>query len=315
MVHITAILFAFFAFIFFAEPVFAAGASDIVINEVYYDVDDTHGKETTNEWVELYNKTGSPVDLSSWTITDNNSTKTIPASTSPVPSNGLVLITPDSSTWNFWDIDPQVIKVFMPIGNGLSNTGDRLILKDTGGSLIDQLSYGTNIDVWNPALPRIAEGHSLERYPGGVDNDVLVDFVDQETPTPGRLIAEYIPPAQNPSPTPAKSPNPTSTPLKSPSPSPTALPKSPSPSPLKSPTPETSVLGESSQSATPSASPSPLISKQQNPLDAIKNNPKTALILVGSGLILIGLSSAFYLWYSKFLGKSQVKEKEENEDD
>lgn len=130
------------------------------------------------------------------------------------------------------------------------------------------------------------------------------------------LFKEAVAPMPSPSPSPSPNPSPSPSPLKSPSPSPTALPKSPWPSPLKSQAPTPPVLGQSTQSATPSASPSPApTSSPENFLDKIKNNSKTALILVGSGLILIGLSSAFYLWYSKLLGKDKIKNPDDEKDD
>lgn len=116
--------------------------------------------------------------------------------------------------------------------------------------------------------------------------------------------------AAAPPPSPLSSPSPTPSPQKSPSPTPTPI-KSPSPSPLKSPTPEPLVLGESSRSSTVSAnyvSPTP-------PLQVSQNNAKLPIVLAGAGLILIGLSSGFYLWYSKLLGKSQADKQEEDEND
>lgn len=44
-------------------------------------------------------------------------------------------------------------------------------------------------------------------------------------------------------------------------------------------------------------------SKPESFLEKIKNNPKTAIVLIGAGLVLVGLLSAFYVWYSKLLGK------------
>lgn len=263
-------LIAFLLFLFyfsFAKPSFAANLSDVVFNEVYYDVDDAHGKETTpvNEWIELYNKTSSPIDISNWQILDNSSSiKTIPASTPTIPVNGVMLISPDVSTWNYWIIDSTVIKLVMGIGNGLSNTGDKLILKDDLGNEIDKLSYSTNIDVWNPAIPRVDEGHSLERNPGGIDNNTIADFVDQETPTPGKFIAEYQSPSPSPTPTLSPTPKPTSTPI--PTPTPTTKPSNtptktliPTSKPSLTLTPTLSptkilpdsVLGEATKSALP----------------------------------------------------------------
>ncbi|MBI2599090.1 lamin tail domain-containing protein [Candidatus Curtissbacteria bacterium] len=306
MAKLTALVISFLTIFIFAGSVLAASPSDVVINEVYYDVDSSHGSETTNEWIELYNKTSSSIDISNWQVIDNNSTKTVPASTPSIPANGLLIISPDATSWNFWSIESSVIKLVMAIGNGLSNTGDKLTLKDDSGNIIDQLSYGTNIDVWNPALPDVDEGHSLERYPGGVDNNVVADFVDQETPTPGMLIASYQPPSPSPSPSPTPTPSP------SPSPSPSPKPPSPSPSPSKSPSPSPTqkpILGESTFNTNPTPTPKASPSGQEE-----SSKTRFSLILIGSGLILIGFSSAFYMWYSKLLGNGENRSEKQDEE-
>ncbi|MEX2028225.1 MAG: hypothetical protein WD988_01885 [Candidatus Curtissbacteria bacterium] len=106
------------------------------------------------------------------------------------------------------------------------------------------------------------------------------------------------------------SPSPNTDSVKSPSPTP--LP-SPTPSKYPSPSPQKTILGQSTQSATSQAmpflpSPSPLSENGSS-------NTKTAAMLAGSGLILIGLSAAFYVWYSKLLGNDKSKKPDKNEDD
>jgi len=71
------------------------------------------------------------------------------------------------------------------IGNGLANSGDRLILKDATGQIIDAMSYGDDSSVLNPAPRAPASGYSLERqviskrvaFPG--------DFAENANPSPG----------------------------------------------------------------------------------------------------------------------------------
>ena len=304
----------FFSSIFiFLIPsaVLAANVSDVVINEIYYDVDSAHGAETTNEWVELYNTTGSAVDISSWTLTDNSSTKTIPAGAT-VPAHGVALVTPEASTWNFWSVDASVAKIFMAIGNGLSNTGDKVLLKDNSGKLIDAVSYGTNIDVWNPAAVDVDEAHSLERNPAGKDSDSAGDFIDQETPTPGRLIVQAIVPTPSPAQSSTTSytvaaasvsPTPIVVSAKSPTPTPKVVSPMPLPSPL--------VLAEATESATPSAITVP--SPSASPEAKSNLSAKAAGIIIGAGFILIGLSAGFYLWYRRALGPPKKKDDNKND--
>jgi hypothetical protein len=98
------------------------------------------------------------------------------------------------------------------IGNGLSNTGDRLTLLAPTGKIIDALSYGDDNTIMLPPCQDVPEGHSLERRPAGLDTNQASDFVDNAMPSPG-----YGLPSPTPTPTPTLSP----TPPIAPNPSPT----------------------------------------------------------------------------------------------
>ena len=86
-----------------------------------------------------------------------------------------------------WTIPDSAEKIQLGeiIGNGLANGGDRVVLRDSLGNIIDQMSYGTDVSVLNPSSSDVAEGHSLERVPDGFDNDLGSDFFDTNPPTPG----------------------------------------------------------------------------------------------------------------------------------
>lgn len=125
-------------------------------------------------------------------------------------------------------------------------------------------------------------------------------------------------PISSPSPTPSPSPSPSTSaavssapspqvspvksPIKSPSPSPKAIIKPPSPSPKNSP----EVLGETVQVLP---SPSPLLSPSPSPsqTSASLSRTKIAVMLTGSGAILIGLSFGFFLWYNRVLRSSAAE--------
>lgn len=166
---------------------------NIVINEVYYDVDDEHGTEEragqNDEWVELYNPNDFEVNLQNWTLTDNtNSHVTIVNAVRYIPANGYALISKAKQTWTYWDEDPNAIVFPLGgnIGNGLSNTGDFLILKDNNGVEIDKIGWESDPHLIEPTHDAGApEGYSLERSPVGEDNDLADDFIDNDSPTPG----------------------------------------------------------------------------------------------------------------------------------
>jgi hypothetical protein len=163
-------------------------ANHLVVNEVYYDVASDKGSEGDNEWVEIYNPTSSTVNLKDWQICDNSSCDTISAVDLEIPANGYAVITNSTTTWDFWTVPGSAIKIALGnnIGGGLSNAGDRVILRDDSGVEIDAMSYGTDIYAFNPACPDVSSsGHSLARKPAGQDTNTRDDFEELSSPNPG----------------------------------------------------------------------------------------------------------------------------------
>jgi hypothetical protein len=140
-----------------------------------------------DEWVELYNPTDQDISLKNWTITDNSGNATTIHANKDIPKHGFALLSKDASLWNSWN-EPNTakkIELGSTIGDGLDNNGDRLILRNPDGIIIDQMNWQTDPFVWNPGATDVAEGHSLERNPDGFDTDVPSDFVDRTLPSPG----------------------------------------------------------------------------------------------------------------------------------
>ncbi len=163
----------------------------VVINKVYYDIDNEHGNENENEWIELYNNTEESIDLTNWKICDNNSCDTLPDS-NIIPAGGFVVIANKDTTWNYWEIPGGIAKINLDsaIGNGLSVTADMLILKNDSDVILDQMNWGTstdtwvnwNEDVWVPGVTGVDEGHILARVPTGIDTDTAADWHDLGLP-------------------------------------------------------------------------------------------------------------------------------------
>ncbi len=222
-----------------------AGIGDVLINEVQYDPPQA-GVDTAFEWLELINCTDQDIDLTEWIIADNVGTDLMPSLILPARSFAIIAASADFYT-NFPDFSG--IAVFMSdgsIGNGLSNTGDCLILSDSTGKIIDALSYGDNTNVFSPPCPDVSSGHSLERQPAGWDTDQAGDFIDNASPSPGDGLPAPTPtptptpeitPAPSPSPSPAPSPTPSPVPTVTPAPTPTSFPTY-TPSPTGTPTPQ-----------------------------------------------------------------------------
>jgi uncharacterized repeat protein (TIGR01451 family) len=162
-----------------------ASPSDVVINEVEYD---PRGDDNACEWIELYNRTSAPIDVSGWTLQDNNSSDPLPDLV--LPAGGFIVVAATASFYdNYPDFQGALAILGADLGNGLNNSGDRLYLKDGTGQVIDALSYDEDSTVLSCAgfaCAGVAEGHSLERDPQGQDTDSAADFVDRDPPTPGR---------------------------------------------------------------------------------------------------------------------------------
>ncbi|MCD6220197.1 lamin tail domain-containing protein, partial [Candidatus Calescamantes bacterium] len=163
----------------------------IVINKVYYDVDSQyqHGNENDNEWVELYNQGSEAIDLSGWQICDNDSCDTLSGT---ILANNFALITKSGTTWNYWQIFSDVLKIELGdrIGNGLNDNADMLLLEDKNGLIVDQMNWGTpdsnwpnyNSNLWQSGLVPSGEGRIAARVPSGQDTDSPSDWQNLELP-------------------------------------------------------------------------------------------------------------------------------------
>jgi len=108
--------------------------TSVVINEV-----DIHTDLPDEDEVELYNTTGSPVDISNWYLSDQASNLTrykIPA-TPPVPAGGHVVFTESQLGFGFTSTGEQV---FLSEGNGSSMTGARTFMEF--GAVENGVSWG-----------------------------------------------------------------------------------------------------------------------------------------------------------------------------
>jgi hypothetical protein len=168
------------------SPLIGASSPTLLISEVLYD---PLGTEPNEEWIEIYNNTASPMELIDWTINDNVSTDVI-SPTVTIPVGGCLVIAASSEDFstNYPDFTGDIVFVADgKIGNGLGNSGDRLILKDGEGMVVDQMSYGTDTTAFDPACLDVEEGHSLERSPANEDTNTAADWDEQPSPNPGEV--------------------------------------------------------------------------------------------------------------------------------
>ena len=159
----------------------------LVLSEVYYDVDAEHGAETANEWVEIYNSSDVVADVSGYILEDaTGNSDALPEGTT-MPANGYLVVVSDSATTGFWTIpgSASVVALDSAIGNGLGNTGDAVFLKDVEGVELDDVSWGSNVDAFDPAVSGVAAGSSVARVPVTTDTNTAADWTELEAPTPG----------------------------------------------------------------------------------------------------------------------------------
>lgn len=166
----------------------------LLINKVYMHTDSAH--KTTNdinEWVEILNPTATDVNLKNWQICDNANCDMLSYVNLMLPAGKYAVITDQNSTWNFWDVPEDALKIVLggAIGNGLANDTDFLILKNTEEEIVDQMNWGApnedwanyNVEIWSPGIAGFVKGDILGRSPDGFDTDQVSDWKIYKLPS------------------------------------------------------------------------------------------------------------------------------------
>lgn len=140
-----------------------------------------------DEWVEIYNPTDTAVSLKNWKLRDDSGLATTITANKSVPAHGFALISKSASTWSMWSEPSSATKIELKknIGDGLGNDGDHLLLLSPQGFEVDQVGWGDDTTVWDPAVPPVVLGSSIERLTPGFDNDVIGDWEEETSPSPG----------------------------------------------------------------------------------------------------------------------------------
>jgi hypothetical protein len=127
----------------------------VVFSEINYNSADSLDAE---DWVELYNPTGSAIDLSNWVFKDDDDTHNfmIPAGTILNPDEYLVLIRDDA---RFTARHPLVTNKLGEFTFGLSAAGELIRLYDDAGNLVEAVIYN-DAEPW--PLEADGEGPTLE---------------------------------------------------------------------------------------------------------------------------------------------------------
>ncbi len=109
----------------------------IVINEINYNSPDSLNPE---DWVELYNAENKPVDISGWYFSDGDNTHKFVIENGTVlqPDSYIVLVKDIAA---FTGVFPDVNNYIGEMDFGLSGSGELVRLFNSGGALIDSLTY------------------------------------------------------------------------------------------------------------------------------------------------------------------------------
>ncbi|MCX6150880.1 MAG: lamin tail domain-containing protein [Ignavibacteriales bacterium] len=139
--------------------------NDLIINEIMYSP--STGQP---EWIELFNRTASSINLKKWKFYDNSSHTNVTLQDNFIPPNGYAVLCKDSLLRNHFNIPAEIILTKLP---SLNNTGDITCIRDSAGITIDSLEY---LPTWGgnaggKSLERISsEGESILQENWGTSN-------------------------------------------------------------------------------------------------------------------------------------------------
>ena len=164
-----------------------ASITHVVISEIYAEPDTARGGTPAHEWIELFNPTASPVDISRWVVKTAQSTQSLPANIT-IPAKGYVVIAPSAAVRTDWNLSTstQVVVVENAFGVELRSAGDRVSVLTETSSPVDALSWGDDVSIMSPAATAPSVGRALIRSSLARDTDVAQEWVVTSAPTPGR---------------------------------------------------------------------------------------------------------------------------------
>ncbi len=181
-------------------------ATHLLISELVYD---PPGPDEA-EFIELYNPTSEPIDLSFYSVSDADTPeeyadlRRFPEGTMIQPGQVLVVTqqavafqriygrTPD---FEILETDPSVPNMIDDPDWGdpstylrMANNGDVIYVRNAHDEIVDMVAYGNVSPLFDPVCPLIETGFSLRRNPyWRTTNNCPLDFEAWPAPTPGRV--------------------------------------------------------------------------------------------------------------------------------
>jgi hypothetical protein len=136
---------------------------NIVINEICYNPPDLTAASENKQWLELYNRGATPVNLNGWSF--GSGISYVFGNTS-IPAGGYLVVAKEPAT--LLSAFPG-INVVGPYDSSLAGSGERVLLVDALGNPVDEVSY-TDGGRWPGAAD--AEGSTLELKDPRSDNSL-----------------------------------------------------------------------------------------------------------------------------------------------
>ncbi|MFH1679431.1 MAG: lamin tail domain-containing protein [Candidatus Eisenbacteria bacterium] len=149
-----------FLFLFLAPAAWGASEGDVVITEIMQNPDAV--SDTYGEWIELYNTTGTAIDIDGWTIGDGETEEhtTDAGGALLIPAGGFLVLgrNDDPAVNGGYTCD------YKYSGVTLNNGADRVVIRD-GSATIDSVAYDDGATFPDPA------GASMECLDPASDNN------------------------------------------------------------------------------------------------------------------------------------------------
>jgi predicted extracellular nuclease len=154
------------------QLVLAAGPGDITVNEIMQNPDAVF--DSDGEWFEVYNPTGSAVDINGWTIKDNDFDSHVIANGGPllVPAGDYIVLGRNAD----FNTNGGVTVAYQYTGFFLGNSADEVILLDASLVEIDRVEYDGGATFPDPT------GASMSLLDPSLDNNVGANWCESDTP-------------------------------------------------------------------------------------------------------------------------------------
>lgn len=179
------LLLAGLAFLGYTSPLMAQ-QPDVIINEINYDYNENFKGYKSGDWVELYNTTTNPVDLSNWILADGDTIFTIPLGVSIMPDDYYVFA---KDALDFSYTHPSVLNLLQS-DLSFSENGETITLFDNAMMVVDSVAFGDDAP-W-PEEPD-GNGPTLSLSDPSLDNDLPQSWESSGNyaGTPGRANQVY----------------------------------------------------------------------------------------------------------------------------